>query len=397
MLEDSILVLIVAVILALVVCVVFNLAQRRGLSQIQKSMSEFGTPNPKIQYDVETMQGGLEQVLDDLKALRATPERLDEYKARLEKTRDDLNILQTNLPHTNEVALIQQNMQRLCTDFDEYKTHIENQIQKFTKSATDDFNAVREQMINDAKTSITKITQEQMFSNTVSRDEFESFKTQIEKSLGSDEVAERMTVLNTIFESTQIKTLNWQCKLITLLRGGLAPDAEQDVIISNGIPHSSLAKFLRKLQENNIIEKKSITAYYMTPDNEWLYSYVENTDWLQRRLESTVKKEKDYQDFVKNNLHHIEDELQLVTTEYELATGRIDIMCTDSHGRSVGVELKYPSASVSDFRQVAGYKNDYIHKTGKTDSRFFIVAPMIPDELRKLAETNGFEWREIAF
>lgn len=390
MLEDSLLVLIVAAVLAIVVSVVFYAAQRRGISALQKSVHELGVPNHKIQYDIEN-------VLKDLHALRTTPERLDEYKARLEKTCNDLNALQVNLPHANEVATIQQNMQRLCADFTEYKTNIEDQIQKFTKSTSDDFNAVRAQMLNDAKESITKITREQLFTNTISRDEFESFKAQIEKSLGADEVAERMTVLNAIFDSTQIKTLNWQCKLISLLRGGLAPDAEQDVMVSNGIPQSSFVKFLRKLEQNNIIEKKSISAYYMIPDSEWIYGYVENTDWLQRRLVSTVKKESNYQDYVKDNLKLIEEGLQLVTTEYELATGRIDIMCTDSDGRNVGVELKYPSASTYDFRQLSGYKNDYIDKTGKKDARFIIVAPTIPIELRELTESNGFEWREVAF
>ena len=360
-------------------------------------MNETSGLNSKIHYDVEAMQNALQQIHENLKTLQSAPERLDEYKIRLEKTRDDLQQLQINLPHTQQIEVIQKNIQQLCSDFDEYKSNVGEQIQKFTKSSTEDFNAVRTQMMNDAKENITKITKEQLFENTVSREEFESFKAHIEKSLGADEVKERMLVLNDIFDSKQIKTLNWQCKLITLMRGGLAPNAKQDVILSNGISLSSAAKFLKRLQENNIIEKKLISAYYITPDNEWIYGYVENTDWLQKRLESSVKLEKDYQDYVKNHLELIESGLQLVTIEYELATGRIDIMCTDSNGRNVGIELKYPLAAPKDFRQVSGYKNDYIIKTGKTDSRFFIVAPTIPTELRELLENSGYEWREIAF
>lgn len=389
MLDNPLVLLVIAAAIAVAVGATFSVAQRRRISAIQAQMSNLGADS-KIRYDVDN-------VLRDLDALRTTPQRLDEYKARLEKAHDDLNALQVNLPHANEVVQIQENMRRLCTDFGEHRTAVDEQFQKFAKSASEDIHAAKEQVLSDAMERITKLKDENLLANTVSRDEFEQFKAQVEKSLGADEVAERMTTLSTIFDSAQIKTLNWQCKLISLLRGGLAPDAEQDVMVANGIPQSSFSKFLKKLEQNNIIEKKSISAYYMTPDYEWIYGYTENTDWLQRRLSSSVKKERNYQDHIKDNLEQLEEGLRLVSTEYELATGRIDIMCTDSHGRRVGVELKYPAASTSDFRQITGYRRDFIEKTGREDSRFFIVAPKIPQELRELAESDNIEWREVAF
>ncbi len=388
--EGSLLVLALAAAVALVVSAVFYAAQRRGMAALQKSVGDLGRPDHKIRYDIDN-------ALAELQALRSTPAHLEEYGRRLDKTCDDLKALQVELPHAGEVEQMRQNVQTLCTDFKEYKTSVEDQIQKFTKSASDDFNAARDQLITDARTSIANITRDEMFAQAVPRDEFESFKKHVEKSLGADEVAQRMATLGAIFDSTQIKTINWQCKLISLLRGGLAPDAEQDAMVSSGIPQSTFLTFLKRLEQNNIIEKKSIAAYYMVPDNEWIYSYTENPDWLQKRLASTVKKERNYQDYVRDNLHLLEDGMQLVTTEYELATGRIDIMCTDSSGQSVGVELKYPSASRRDFRQIDGYRKDYIAKTGKRDARFFIVAPAVSDELRGLLDSNGLEWREVVF
>ena len=53
--------------------------------------------------------------------------------------------------------------------------------------------------------------------------------------------------------STTIRVLNWQCKLIRLLRGGLAPDAEQDLIASEGIPESAFRKFLQRLVDHGVV------------------------------------------------------------------------------------------------------------------------------------------------
>ena len=65
----------------------------------------------------------------------------------------------------------------------------------------------------------------------------------------------------------------------------------------------------------------------------------------------------------------------LKTAEYSLDTGRLDLLCTDANGTHVGVELKYPSASKKDKRQLAGYKSDYESKT-RESTRFMLVAPL---------------------
>lgn len=230
-----------------------------------------------------------------------------------------------------------------------------------------------------------------------SREEFEKLRERIESMLGVDELVERMEVLSHIFETSKINTLNWQCKLIKLLNGGLAPDAEEDQMISHGIPMSSYGKFLDKLLENGMIEQKKIDGYYLLPEYEWLYSYVENPDWLKNRLEGGIKKEREYHDFIKNNLNLIEEGLLLEQDEYELATGKIDFICRSSNSQAVGLELKYPAASTSAKRQILGYKNDYTQKTGRSDTRFILVAPKIPENLKLLLVQDGLEYKEISF
>ena len=90
--------------------------------------------------------------------------------------------------------------------------------------------------------------------------------------------------------------------MIKLLKGGLAPDAEADLIVSSGIPIGPCKEFLKKLDDAGVATKKEISAYYVNPEWEWIFSYVDNPDWLQSRLGGSVVKEKDYQEFVKSGI-----------------------------------------------------------------------------------------------
>lgn len=366
-------VIIMAIIAAVIISAVFYGMQRRSISSIKERVAILAQIDPKIQYDVSRMQTDLQTVYSDLTNLK------------------------TGLPHTTEVASMQENVKKLCGDFTELKTSLDEQMNKYRLGTTDDLNKTRDEMLKTATEKLIEQANAHLIEHSISRDEFERLKNRIEKVLGADEIAERMKVLSSLFDSTQIKTLNWQCRLIKLLNGGLAPDAEEDLIVSEGIPKTSCEKFLKKLTEFGITEAKKISAFYLTPDYEWIYSYVESPDWLQKRLESTVKKESEYQQYIKNNLNLVEEGLLLEKSEYELATGKIDFICRDSNGRAVGLELKYPSASTTVKRQILGYKKDYEEKTGRTDSRFIVVAPKIPENLKLLLVNDGFEFKEIDF
>jgi len=365
--------IIIAVLAAIIISAIFYGIQRRSISSINEKISVFAQIDPKIQYDVSRMQTELQTVYADLTNMK------------------------TNLPHTTEVASVQENVKILVNDFTDLRTNIEDQMNKFRLGTTEDLNKTREEMIKNATEKITEHATNHLKEHSVSREEFENLKNRIEKMLGADEVADRMETLSSIFDSSQIKTLNWQCRLIKLLNGGLAPDAEEDLITSQGIPRSSCEKFLKKLTRFGISDQKHILAYYLAPEFEWIYSYVENPDWLQKRLEITVKKENEYQQYIKNNLNLVEEGLLLEKAEYELATGKIDFICRDSKGKAVGLELKYPAAQTSVKRQISGYKKDYEQKTGRTDSRFIVIAPKVPEKLKQLLVTDGLEYKEIEF
>ncbi|PIN83083.1 MAG: hypothetical protein COV65_04445 [Nitrosopumilales archaeon CG11_big_fil_rev_8_21_14_0_20_33_24] len=343
------------------------------ISSLKHKIEPLVNIDPKIQYDVSRIQTDLQTVYTDLTNMK------------------------TNLPHTNEVAIVQENVKKLCNDFTELQTSLGDQVNKLKLVTTEDLHKAKDEMIKTATEKVTEHANNHLTENSVSKEEFENLKQRIEKVLGADEIAERMEILSTIFDSTQIKTLNWQCRLIKLLNGGLAPDAEEDLIISQGIPKTTCEKFLKKLTDLGISESRNVLAYYLMPDNEWIYSYVENPDWLQNRLESTVKKENEYQNYIRDNLNLIEEGLLLEKSEYQLATGKIDFICRDKNGKAVGLEIKYPAATSSVKRQILGYKNDYEQKSGITDSRFIVIAPKIPERLKLLLIEDNIEYREIEF
>jgi len=365
--------IIIAVLAAIIISAIFYGAQRRSISSIKQRLATLAQIDPKIQYDVSEMQTRLQNVFTDLTTLK------------------------TELPHTAEVAAVQENVKKLCGDFTVLSTNLEEQINKFRLVTTEDLNKTRDEMIKTAAEKLIETANTHLEEHSVNREEFNNLKNRIEKVLGADEAADRMEILSSIFDSSQIKILNWQCRLIKLLNGGLAPDAEEDLIISQGIPRTSCETFLKKLTEFGISEQKKISAFYLTPEYEWIYSYVENPDWLQKRLENTIKKENEYQQYIKDNLNLVEEDLLFEQAEYELATGKIDFICRDSNGKAVGLELKYPAASTTVKRQISGYKKDYEEKTGRTDSRFILVAPKIPENLKRLLDDDGLEYREIEF
>lgn len=380
---------VLAALLAVILSAVFYGLQRRGISQIQKSLQPLSTMDPKIQYDVS---------------------RIDE---QLRNTCADLATLRTGLPHTNELVTmrehmgqnverleqsmqrVEQGLQRTCEDFGDLRSRLDGEMASFRRTTADDMDKMRDDMMGSAKAKIIEHADSRLVEKSVSREEFDRLKGRVEKIVGSDEVAERMEVLASLFDSKQIKTINWQCKLVRLLNGGLAPDAEEDLLVSEGIPQSSYGKFLARLASLGIAEKKTISAFYMSPEYEWLYSYVDKPDWLQRRLEGMVKKEKEYQQYIGDNLHLVEAGLLPQNREYQLETGSIDFMCVDGSGRAVGLELKYPAATGSDKRQVSGYRRDYEKKTGASGARFVLVSPQIPDRLKEMLREDGLEYREI--
>ena len=95
-------------------------------------------------------------------------------------------------------------------------------------NVTDESRQMVKKMVAEAGESVRNDAISFLNRNSVKREEFERLAERVESELGADEIAERIGLLAELFTSSQIKILNWQCRLVKLLRGGLAPDAEED-------------------------------------------------------------------------------------------------------------------------------------------------------------------------
>ena len=87
----------------------------------------------------------------------------------------------------------------------------------------------------------------------------------------------------------------------------------------------------------------------------------------------------------------------LDSEQYEVDSGRIDILCSDKNGKDVGMELKYPAASNEVIGQILRYMEGYKRKNDIQGMRFFLVAPKISDKLKGLLLSSNLEHREISF
>ncbi len=285
---------------------------------------------------------------------------------------------------------------KLKEEFQAFGQDIVSRIDSLKRLSTEELSKVREDITTLAERRSVDAAINHVKQVTITREEFERLRETVVKMGGREEAAERLEALSEIFESTEIRVLAWQCKLIHLLEGGLAPEAEADVILSAGIPAGSSKEFLRKLQALRIAVAKKVESFWLNPDFTWLVAYTQDPDWLKHQLEDKVKKEHEYEEFLRDDSRLIEEGLVVVTEQFELPSGRVDIFARDSKGKDVLVELKYPVATTEVLGQLLKYREDQQHRTGDIP-RCILVAPRIPDKTKKLVEQNGMEWREILF
>jgi len=93
--------ILMAIIVAVVISAIFYGIQRRSISAITKKLQPLANLDPKIQYDVSRMD------------------------AELKTAYSDLTNLKINLPHTDEVRIVEENIKKLCGDFTDLKTNID--------------------------------------------------------------------------------------------------------------------------------------------------------------------------------------------------------------------------------------------------------------------------------
>ena len=229
----------------------------------------------------------------------------------------------------------------------------------------------------------------------VTRDEFDRLRDMVVKLGGREEEIERIELLAQVLDTTDIKALTWQCKLIHLLEGGLSPETEEDDILASGIPLGAGKKFLKSLEELHIATANRVQAYWLADNYSWFLAYTSEPQWLKERLENLVAKESEYQKFVRDNIERIEPGLVVTREQYDVPSGKVDIHCVDVKGQDVCVELKYPVATSSVVGQLLKYREDIKTRTSGKVPRCILVCPTIPDKLKENLQRHSMEWREL--
>ena len=369
----------VALVIAVFIGAIFYFFQKRNIHSTIKKM-------PLSEYDDEERT--------------KTQTRFEYISKEVNKTQDDFRDLASkimDLPHTTEVAEIQRKMQSLSEDFAILQGEISDKVDKNHLESAEKLEQTRKDILNNSINQMLQQAEHYIAENTVKKEDFVRLQSRLEKVVGGDAFGERLLILSEIFQSYNLRMLSWQCKLINLLRGGLAPNAEQDTMLANGIPKSTYMQFLDNLESIGAVEKKKEWSYYLKPEFDWLYSFTNDPTLLQRNLEPLVTKEREYQNFIRDNINLVEDSLLVDQAEYPLETGIVDFMCTDKDGRKVGIELKYPKAVMRAKWQISAYKASFIKQTGLDNCRFILVSPQIPSSIKKVLDEEGIEHREISF
>ena len=296
-------------------------------------------------------------------------------------------MLQT-VPRREEITNLQKELA-------EFKEEMDIKMEKGEKQNVDTLEVLKKQTETDIKSDVAKFAKQQITENTVGREEFDQLEQKINNYLGSEENFEKIKTLEKIFDSDKIKTLNWQCELINLLKQGFVPDIQGELLRSKGIPSTSYGKFLSKLVSINFITSQNVDSYHLDEDSWWILDYTKNPYELKSMIENLVIKEKQYQEYVKNNLEKIEDGLKLIKAEYRLPSGPIDFLCIDKEGVKVGLELKYPQATKKDCRQLDGYKKEYLAASPSDKFRGILVSPILSNATKKLLDEYKLGYCEL--
>ncbi|OPY30236.1 MAG: Endonuclease NucS [Methanocella sp. PtaU1.Bin125] len=110
-----------------------------------------------------------------------------------------------------------------------------------------------------------------------------------------------------------------------------------------------------------------------------------------------VGEEKDIKDRIEKDPSIIEPGLRVVRREVATESGYIDMLCEDTAGRTVIVEVKRTSISPSSVYQLEAYLLDMRKRNKDVDVRGILCAPRISNMARVLIEEKGMEFREIGY
>lgn len=316
--------------------------------------------------------------------------------------RSEIRTVQLTVRHVEEqvkqldVPRLRQEADGLRAQFDAFGQDLLGKVDAFKRLSAEEMHRAREDVVKLAEQRSVDAAIGHIQQASVTRDEFDRLRSAVQRLGGYEEAADRLELIQELFESNDLRVLTWQARLIRLMESGLAPEAEQDLMLANGIPIGAGQDFMKRMAKLGLVIEKRVASFWLQPEFVWLLSYTQDALWLQRQLEAHVQKEKDYQRSICGDVARLEAGLLLVAQQYELPSGHIDILARDATGSDVLVELKYPGAGSAVVGQLLRYREEHVRATGGRPTRALLVAPAVTPRIRELLAQNGLEWRESA-
>ncbi len=333
------------------------------------------------------------ELKDSLKEdIRNLQDRLDNnpIKEDLKNLRDRLDLIVGDIGKIAEIATIKENMVLLEENIT--KTNNEKNATNYELLKV----AIDTQLLNVEK-KIETITDEKINNNLVVKGEFYELKNRVINFLGNDDSDSKILNLFDIIDSDNLKTIQWKCDLLNILKEGYVHEIHSGSL-KGKFSESSTKKFIQRLQKKNIIVSDEIERYLIADDEYWIFDYTKNPSQLKIQFERLKIREKEYQEFIGNNVELVETGLNVVKREYRLSTGPIDFLCMDKDGKEVGLELKYPKAQSKDVRQLDGYLKEYSDAQNYPHKiRGILVAPEISKKVEENLSKYGLYGKEVKF
>ena len=276
-----------------------------------------------------------------------------------------------------------QKIEELSNEIKEFKVFIKEDNEKTNRINFENLEKSINTQLKGLDEKIENITDEKIRENVVVKDEFNMLKDKIDGWLGNDDNEDKISDLFEIIDSDNLKTIQWKCDLLNILKTGYVPEIQDDSF-KGRFSKSSADKFIKLLKEKDIVLSDEIERFQINEDEFWIFDYIKNPSQLKNQFDNLKIREKEYQKFIGQNIELVEPGLKVIEREYRLSTGPIDFMCMDKDGKNVGLELKFPKAQSKDVRQLDGYIKEYAQVKGLEQNeriRGILVAPHISDKV----------------
>lgn len=383
-------VIVIPIIISIIVSMIFFAILKRSIN----SKNELKQINEQLRNQLETHDKTIDQKIESIRTQLDT--RIDNNQNNFSNKVAEISDKATTA--ANEINKIKE----IQDAFEIFKTNITTENANVNRMNLEDLKNSINTQLEGLDEKIKNITDREIQENIVVKDEFYNLRDRINDYLGNDDNDEKISKLFEILESDSIKTIQWKCDLLSIMKSGYVPEIH-DESIKGRFSKNSAQKFIKLLKEKGIIETDEIEIFQINEDEFWIYDYIKNPSQLLDQFDNfKLKKtrEREYQDFIEDNIELVETGLKVLKREYQLRTGPIDFLCSDKDGNRVGLELKFPKAQSKDVRQLDGYVNEHSQINGLDENnriRGILVAPEISEKVFENLKSYRLFGKEVKF